>query len=99
MATATRSREMRRGTRPVQVSALPRRHPRATQTPERRLAEAAARELRARHALAQAFADMERAHALAVRKSEQFDAYLNDVRKRLRREGYLGTGHCDPQLS
>ena len=46
--------------------------------------DARAEELRARRELAQALARMERTYAFAVRNLEEFEAYLNGVRQRLR---------------
>lgn len=88
MATATRIRQGQRRASPAR--ALPRRHPTPRPPRERRLEEARAREVRARYALAQAFATMERTHALAAQDLERFEAHLSEVRKRLRRAGYLG---------
>ena len=64
------------------------RPPRRQPSREERLANARAREVRARRELAQAFARMERNYALAVRNLEEFDAYLNGVRQRLQKVGY-----------
>jgi len=46
-------------------------------------------EIRARHALADRLAAMERAHASALRDLERFEAYLADVRRDLRASGFL----------
>jgi hypothetical protein len=53
------------------------------------LAESKAREDRARRALVLSLARMKHAHAEAVHRFEEFDEYLNAVRGRLRRAGYL----------
>ena len=60
-----------------------------TLTREQRLAEARAAEVRARRALAQAFARMERRYALAAHSVEEFDVYLSGVRRRLQHAGYV----------
>ena len=87
MATATASPQVRRRARPLRT--LPPRHPLPPQTRDQRLAEARAREVRARHALAHALASMNRAQLEAEHDLEVFEARLSEVRKRLRREGYL----------
>lgn len=53
------------------------------------LAEARAREDRARRALVLSLAGMEHAHAQAVRRLEQLDQYLSAVKGQLRHAGYL----------
>jgi hypothetical protein len=93
MATATRTAPTRNRTRGVQA---PRRHARPTS--EHRLAEARAHEVHAREALAQMLAGMVRANTLAARRLDEFDAYLDDARKRLRRDGYLGAGRSSAHL-
>jgi len=62
-------------------------HPRSSR--QEGLADARAREVQARRDLAQALARIERTYALAVRDLEELDAYLNDVRQRLQKAGYL----------
>jgi hypothetical protein len=54
------------------------------------LAESERREHRARRALVLSLARMARAQAQALRRLEEFDEYLSDVRGRLRQAGYLG---------
>jgi hypothetical protein len=54
------------------------------------LAESERREYRARRALVLSLARMARAQAQALRRLEEFDEYLSDVRGRLRQAGYLG---------
>jgi hypothetical protein len=81
MATATITRRPRRVRRSVPVrERAPRR--------EQRLADAKAREVRARRDLSLAMTMLEWTYALAVRRFEDFDDYLTSVRGRLRRAGY-----------
>jgi hypothetical protein len=72
----------------MELPPLALRPPRRQPSREERLAKARAREGHAKRELAQAFARMEWTHALAVRNLEEFDAYLSDVRQRLRKAGY-----------
>jgi hypothetical protein len=78
---------------PAATQTRPRRRPAGRVRPIRgrapARADARAQELEARRALAQAFARMERAHALAAHHLAQFDTDLSEIRKRLRRAGYL----------
>ena len=89
MATVTPTRRRRSAASPPQLATRVRRPPRARPSREERLADARARQVRARRELARAFARMELNYALAVRDLEEFDAYLDGVRRRLQRAGYL----------
>ena len=89
MATVTPTRRRRSATSKVQLPTRVRRPARPTPSREERLADARAREAHARRELAQAFARMEQTYALAVRNLEELDAYLNGVRQRLQKAGYL----------
>ena len=91
MATVTRTRTRRTAASPLPLPTRV-RPPRPTPSREERLADTRAREVRARHELAQAFARMERTYALAVHNLEEFDAYLSGARQRLQKAGYLVPG-------
>src|ERR671937_1484880 len=88
MATVTRTRRRRTAASPLPLPTRV-RPPRPTPSREERLADARAREGRARRELAQAFARMERTYTLAVHSLEEFDAYLRGAHQRLQKAGYL----------
>jgi hypothetical protein len=67
-----------------------RRPTRPPRSREQRLAEARAREVRAKRQVALAFVRMEQRYELAARSLEQFEAYLSGVRARLQQAGYPG---------
>ena len=89
MATVTRTRRRRNAARPLPLPTWVQRPPRPTPSRDERLADARAREVRARRELAQAFARMERTYTLAVHSLEEFDAYLSGAHQRLQKAGYL----------
>src|SRR6266511_5151356 len=89
MATVSATPRRPSATNPVLVPTRLRRPRRPPRIREQRLADARAREVRARHDLAQTFARMERTYALAVRDLEEFDAHLSGVRQHLQHAGYL----------
>lgn len=89
MATVSATRRRPSATSPLLVPTRLRRPRRPQRSREQRLADARAREVRARRDLAQAFTRMEHTYALAVRNLEEFDAYLSGVRQRLQYAGYL----------
>ena len=66
-----------------------RQRPRNRPSRDQRLADARAREVRARRELAQAFARMDRTYTLAAHDLSEFDVYLSGVCQRLRHAGYL----------
>ena len=88
MATVSPTRR-RSAAPPLRRTTSLRRPAQPALTPEQRLAEARAAEVRARRELAQAFSRMERTYALAVQSLEEFDAYLRGVRQRLQHAGYI----------
>jgi hypothetical protein len=91
MATLSRTPPARRTANQVRLGARVRRVQAATVTRPGRdvmLAESKAREVRARRRLVISLARLEHAHAQAVRRLEEFDEYLRDVRGRLRHAGY-----------
>ena len=88
MATVSPTRR-RSAAPPLRRTTSLRRPAQPALTPEQRLAEARAAELRARRELAQAFARMEWRYTLAVHSLEEFDAYVAGVRQRLQHAGYI----------
>jgi hypothetical protein len=92
MATLTRTSRARGTANDVRSRARVRRAQAVMVTyagREGMLAESKRREYRARRALVLSLARMARAQAQAVRRLEEFDEYLSDLRGRLRHAGYL----------
>jgi hypothetical protein len=94
MATPTHTLRRPHSPKPVRVRTQIRRLQPATTTPTRReetLADAKARETRARRNLALALARAEQTYASAERRLEEFDDYMRAVCARLRDAGYLSS--------